>query len=324
MSKNLSNMRLFSGSSYPKLAASIAKNLDIKLGKILLSKFSCGEMYTRIEESIRGREAYVLQTISENANDDFMELFLIMDALKRSSVEKIHVIMPHFGYSRQDKKSAPREPISARLMSDLLCSVGLDRLITLDLHSDQIQGFFPVPVDHLTAMPLIVDYFSKKKIENLVVAAPDAGRAKPANKLASALNAGLAVMHKSRPRHNVAEVSNVIGDIEGKNVLLFDDMIDTGGSITSGVKVLKNQGAQDIYIAATHPVFSGPAIDRLSTAGFKEVVVTDTIPLPEHKRFPGLTVLSVAPLLAQAIKRNVDKKSISVLYDHMDAEFETH
>eukprot|EP01047_Picozoa_sp_COSAG01_P000012 COSAG01_NODE_1_length_100484_cov_170.446142_12_plen_318_part_00 len=317
-------MRLFCGSSHQELGESIASSLGIKLGKVLLSKFSCGEMYTRIEESIRGREAYILQTISENANDDFMELFLMMDALKRSSVEKIHVIIPHFGYARQDKKSAPREPISGRLMADLLSAVGLDRLITLDLHSDQIQGFFEVPVDHLTAMPLIVDYFLKKDIKNLVVAAPDAGRAKPANKLAHALHADFAVMHKSRPRHNVAEVSNVIGDIEGKNVLLFDDMIDTGGSITAGVKVLKSQGAKDIYIAATHPVFSGPAIERLSTAGFKEVVVTNTIPLPESKRFSGLTVLSAAPLLAEAIKRNYEKKSISILYDSMDAEYESH
>ncbi|MEK9657721.1 MAG: ribose-phosphate pyrophosphokinase [bacterium] len=320
MSKNNSNMRLFCGSSHQTLGKAIAKSLDIELGKVLLSKFSCGEVYAKIEETIRGRDIYILQTISEKANDDYMELFLMMDALKRSSAAKIHVIIPHFGYARQDKKSAPREPISSRLIADLLDAVGFDRLITLDLHSDQIQGFFSVPVDHLTAMYLFVDYFSQKKIPNLVVAAPDAGRAKQAKKLADDLHADFAVMHKSRPKHNVAEVSNVIGDIKGKNVLLYDDMIDTAGSITSGVSVLKDLGALDIYIAATHAVFSGPAIQRLSTAGFKEVVVTDTIALPKEKQFPGLTVISTAEMLAEAIRHNDQKESISKLYHSGKAE----
>lgn len=320
MTNTSSNMRLFCGSSHQNLGQSIANSLETDLGKITLSKFSCGEVYARIEETIRGRDVYILQTIGPAANDDYMELFLMMDALKRSSAAKIHVIIPHFGYARQDKKSAPREPISSRLIADLLGVVGFDRLITLDLHSDQIQGFFSVPVDHLTAMYLFVDYFAKKQIPNLVVAAPDAGRAKQAKKLANDLNADFAVMHKSRPRHNVAEVSNVIGDVKGKNVLLYDDMIDTAGSITSGVSVLKELGALDIYIAATHAVFSGPAVTRLSNAGFKEVVVTDTIPLSKEKQFRGLTVISTAKMLAEAIRHNDEKQSIGKLYHSGKAE----
>lgn len=308
------NMRLFCGSSHQALGQEIAKTLGISLGKLQVSKFSCGEYYSRIEESIRGIEAYVLQTISEQPNDNYMELFILMDALKRSSASKIHVIIPHFGYARQDKKSAPREPISSRLIADLLSAVGFNRLITLDLHSDQIQGFFSQPVDHLTAMPLFVDYFKKKNISNLVVVAPDTGRAKFSKKLSDHLNAKLAIMHKTRPAHNVAEITNVVGEVKGKNLLIVDDMIDTAGSVTSGLSALRQLGCQDIYLATTHPVFSGPATERLSKAGFKEVVVTNSIDVPEKKKFPGLTVLSIAPLLAEAIKRNHEKKSISSLF----------
>lgn len=279
-----------------------------------LSTFSCGEKYARIEESIRGLEAYIIQPISDTPNDDFMELFLIMDALKRSSASRIHVVIPHFGYARQDKKSAPREPISSRLMADLLSAVGFDRLITMDLHSDQIQGFFSQPVDHLTAMPLFVDYFAKLDIPDLCVVAPDTGRAKFSKKLSDQLHADLAIMHKTRPQHNVAEITNVVGNVEGKNLLIVDDMVDTAGSVTSGLKALRDLGCKDIYLATTHGVFSGPAIERLSGAGFKKVVCTDSMPLPESKQFDDLEVLSAAPMLAEAIRRNYEKKSISSLF----------
>jgi len=312
------NLRLFSGSSNRGLAESISKALNIPLADITLSKFSCGENYARVEDSIRGMDAYVIQSIGNSPNDDYMELFIIMDALKRASTKRIHVIIPHFGYARQDKKSAPREPISSRLISDLLSAVGFDRLITMDLHSDQIQGFFNQPVDHLTAMPLFVDYFKKKNIDNLAVVAPDTGRAKVAKKYSDLLAADLVLLHKTRPKHNVAEITNIVGDVEGKNLLIIDDLIDTAGSITSSVKTLKKYGCKDIYVAATHAVFSGPAIERLSTAGFKEVVVTDTIPLPEEKRFKDLTVLSTADILAQAIIRNHNHKSISSLFIQKD------
>ncbi len=309
------NMRFFCGSSHPGLGQDIAKCLGIDLGRLSLSKFSSNEIYARIEESIRGYEVYILQTAGEHVNDNYMELFVMMDALRRSSAAKIHVIIPHFGYARQDKKSAPREPISSRLIADLLSAVGLDRLITVDLHADQIQGFFTQPVDHLTALPLFVDYFSKKNLQNLVVVAPDAGRAKFAKRLADRLRAELAFMHKTRPNHNVAEIVNLVGNVAGKTVLLIDDMVDTGGSVTSGLETLRKMGCKDeIYLATTHPVFSGPAVERLSKAGFKEVVVTDTIEIPQHKRFDGLKIISIAPMLAEAIKRNYEKRSISSLY----------
>ncbi len=312
---HFSNMRFFCGSSHMGLGKAIASELGIDPGKISLSRFSCGETYARIEESIRGYEIYLLQTAGANINDDYMELFVIMDALRRSSAKAIHVIVPHFGYARQDKKSLPREPITSRLMADLLSAIGLDRLITIDLHADQIQGFFTQPVDHLTALPLFVEYFSKKNLENLVVVAPDAGRAKFAKKLGDRLGAELAIMHKTRPSHNVAEIVNVVGNVKNKTVLLVDDMVDTGGSVTSGLATLRKYGCnEEIYLATTHPVFSGPAIERLESAGFKEVVVTDTIDIPIHKRFKGLTVLSTAPMLAEAIKRNYEKRSISSLY----------
>jgi ribose-phosphate pyrophosphokinase len=308
--------RLFAGSSHPELGQAIATELGIELGKLQISKFACNEIYTKIDETIRGYDVFILQTAGASVNDDMMELFVLMDALKRSSAESINVIMPYYGYARQDKKSAPREPISARLIADLLCAVGLDRLITLDLHAGQIQGFFPEPVDHLTAMPLFVEHFSKKNLPGLVVVAPDTGRAKFAKKLGDELGADLAIMHKTRPSHNVAEITNIVGDVENKTVLLVDDMIDTAGSITSGLDALRNFGCnEDIYVATTHPVFSGPAVDRLKNAGIKEVVVTDSVYLPDEKRFDGLTILSVAPLLSEVIKRNMQCESISSLFE---------
>tara|TARA_A100001015_G_C15000466_1_gene718243 strand:+ start:431 stop:1381 length:951 start_codon:yes stop_codon:yes gene_type:complete len=315
MSKeDFSEVRIFSGNANLKLGQDIANLLNTNLSSVTLSKFSCGENYARVDESIRGVEAYVVQSIGLNPNDDYMELFLLMDALKRASTKRTHVVIPHFGYARQDKKSAPREPISSRLIADLLSAVGFDRLITIDLHSDQIQGFFNQPVDHINAMPLFIDYFKKKKIDNLAVVAPDTGRAKVAKKLGDKLGADLVLLHKTRPKHNVAEITNVVGDVKDKNLLIVDDMIDTGGSITSSVKTLEKLGCKDIYVAATHAVFSGPAVERLSTAGFKEVVVTDTIYIPEEKRFNNLKILSTAPILAEAIKRNVYHESISSLF----------
>jgi ribose-phosphate pyrophosphokinase len=313
--KDYSNMRFFCGSSHPTLGKEIVEYLGINLGDINLSRFSCGETYSKIEESIRGKEAYVLQTATQNVNDDLMELFIIMDALKRSSAAAIHVVLPHFGYARQDKKSAPREPISGRLIADLLSSIGFDRLITVDLHADQIQGFFSQPVDHLTALPLFADYFASKNLTNLVVVAPDAGRAKFAKKLADRIGAELAFMHKTRPKHNVAEITNIVGVVENKTVLLVDDMVDTAGSVVSCVDALRSHKCKDdIYLATTHPVFSGQAAERLASTGLSEVVVTNTIDIPVEKRFKGLKILSMAPLLGEAIKRNHKNKSISSLF----------
>jgi ribose-phosphate pyrophosphokinase len=309
-------IKLFSGSSHPELAQGIADALGIELGEIKRSKFQCNENYVKIDETIRGMDTYIVQTASSSVNDDLIELFLIMDTLKRASASSINIIMPHFAYGRQDKKSAPREPISARLIADLLQAVKIDRLITMDLHADQIQGFFNIPVDHLTAMPLFIDYFKEKNLDNLVVVAPDTGRAKFAKKLGDKLGAKLAIMHKTRPDHNVAEIMHLVGDVKDKTVLLVDDMVDTAGSITSGLNKLREFGCNDdIYLATTHGIFSGPAVERLKGANFKEIIATDTVPIPQHKQLDNITVLSTAPMLAEVIKRNVLHESISTLFD---------
>jgi ribose-phosphate pyrophosphokinase len=310
------NIKLFSGSSHPILAKKIASELGVALGSITHSKFQCNETYVKIDETIRGMDTYILQTAGSSVNDDLIELFLIMDTLKRASAASVTIIMPHFAYARQDKKSAPREPISARLIADLLQAVKMDRLITMDLHADQIQGYFDVPVDHLTAMPLFVEYFRKKQLKDLVVVAPDTGRAKFAKKLGDKLGADLAIMHKTRPDHNVAEIVHVVGDVKNKTILLVDDMVDTAGSITSGLATLRQFGCNnDIYLATTHALFSGPAIERLKAADLKEVIVTDTVPIPAHKQMDNLQVLSTAPLLAEVIRRNIDHESISTLFN---------
>ena len=308
-------MRIFYGSSHPKLGEAISQYLKVESGEMKTSKFSCGETYARVKETIRGHDCYIIQTIGKTPNDDYMELFLMMDALKRSSANSINVIMPYFGYARQDKKSAPREPISARMIADLLQAVRLDRLITIDLHSDQIQGFFNAPVDHLTSLPLFVEYFKKKNLKNLAVVAPDTGRAKFAKKLSDKLNGDLVIMHKTRPNHNVAEIVNVVGDVKNKTILLIDDMIDTAGSVTSGLKTLRKLGCnEDIYLAATHAIFSGPAIQRLKESDFAEIVVTDSIP-HECDILDNLKIISTAKLLGEVIKRNHEHKSINDLME---------
>ena len=310
------NLKIVSGYSHPELADKIAAQLSIKPARIKLSRFSCGEIYARLEENIRGTDTYVVQTCGPKVNDNLMELFIIIDSLKRASARSITAVIPHFGYARQDKKSASREPISAKLIADLLSSAGASRLITVDLHADAIQGFFNCPVDHMTALLMFVDYFKKMQVQDFIVVAPDTGRAKTAKKLADRLGTPLAIMYKTRPEHNTAEISHLVGDVKNKTAILFDDMVDTAGTITQGLSTLRAHGAnQDIYLATTHPVFSGPAIERLTKANFKEVVVTDTIPLPKEKMFPGLKILSCAPLLAEAIKRNHDNQSISELFD---------
>lgn len=304
------------GSSHPELTQAIADKLKIRPANITLSRFSCGENYARLEDNVRGRSIFVIQTCGPNVNEDLMELFIIIDSLKRASARSITAVIPHFGYARQEKKSASREPISAKLIADLLAAAGAQRLITMDLHSDAIQGFFNYPVDHMTARLIFADYIKSLNLNDPVVVAPDTGRAKTAKKLADRLGSELAIMHKSRPKHNIAEISTLVGDVAGKTCILFDDMVDTAGTITQGLEALRKHGAnQDIYLATTHPVFSGPAVERLNKAGFKEIIVTDTIPLPESKKIKGLKVLSCAPLLAEAIKREQENESISELFD---------
>ena len=296
-------LKIVSGSSHPELAKAIAKQLKTKLGEMVISKFASGEIYAKPKETVRGDAIFVIQTCGPDVNRDLMELFIILDSLKRSFAGRIHVVMPHYGYARQDRVASAREPISAKLVADLVSTAGADHLITLKLHSDQEQGFFNFPVDNLNADRLFAQYFKKKKLKDLVVVSPDAGGAKDAKKFADLLGAELAIIHKTRPEHNKSEVSHVVGDVDGKTCLVFDDMVDTGGSVCAALKALRDRGAnKDVYLAATHAVFSDPAVERLSEAGFKEVVVTDSIPLEKEKEFKGLTVLSVAPFLAKIIK----------------------
>ncbi len=311
-----SELRVFYGTSHPELGEKITKFLGLKTGDIKVSRFSGGEIYARINENIRGAACVIIQTCTGQVNSDLMELFIIIDAMKRASAKSISVVIPQFGYARQDRKAASREPISARLVANLLETAGAERIVTMDLHSDQIQGFFNIPVDTLTSLPILANYIKEKNLKDIVVVAPDTGRAKVAKKLADRVGAQLAILHKVRGAHHQSEVTHVVGDVKGKTVIITDDMIDTAGTITSGVSALRAEGCnKDVYVVATHGILSGPAVERMTKAGFAEVVVTDTVPIPKEKQFQGLKILSSAEMLAEAIKRNYENKSITSLVD---------
>jgi len=307
-------MHLFAGSSHPTLAAALSKELKIPLGKVALKPFSCGERYVKLEESVRGQPVYILQTGTRSPNEDLMELFLMSQAAKLSFASTVHVICPHFPYARQDRVALPREPISAKLVAHLLEESGADHVITLDLHSDQIQGFFSVPVDALDARLIFAEHFRQKNLKNTVVVAPDAGGAKRAKKFADVLRADLAIMHKNRSEHHQAEIVEVVGDIEGKTCIIFDDMIDTGSSMLPAKEALLKRGAStEVYAAVTHAVFSGKAEENLTKAHFKEVVVTDSMPVKANA-FPGLTILPIAPMLAKVIQSVESGQSVTEIY----------
>ncbi|MBT4119387.1 MAG: ribose-phosphate pyrophosphokinase [Candidatus Peribacter sp.] len=308
-------MHLFAGSSHRELAEGIAKLLGKTVSDVTLKTFSCGERYVKYEESIRGQDVFIVQTATQNVNEDLVELFLMCQAAKLSFAKSVHVIAPFFPYSRQDRVAEYREPISAKLIAHLLEQAGADHVITLNLHSDQIQGFFSIPVDALEAQAIFAKYINQKKIDNPVVVSPDAGGAKRAKKFADRIGADLAIMHKTRPEHGKAEILELVGDIEGRTCILFDDMIDTAGSLISAKDALIDAGANpDVYAIATHPVFSYPAIERLKDAKFKEVIVSNSIPT-DANAFEGLTILPIAPLLAQVIE-NVEKGlSVTEIYD---------
>ncbi len=310
-------LMLFTGTVNVELAESVSKILGIPLGDIRLEKFANGEIYARYNESVRGDSVYLMQSVSGEVNDALMELLIMADAAKRASARSVTAVLTHYGYARQDKKSAAREPITAKLVANLYEAAGIDRIITIDLHQGQIQGFFDIPVNHLTALSLFADYFKAKGFnhDELVVVSPDMGRAKAAKKLADLIDCSIAIMHKGRPQHNVAEITSVIGDVKGKTCIINDDMIDTAGSIIAGVKALKEMGAGDIYVSATHGLLSGPAIERIEGADIKEVVVTDAVPVPQEKRIEKIKVISVAPLFAQAISNVFNDKSVSDLFD---------
>jgi len=314
-SEESKRLMVFSGRSNPALGEEIAEHLNIQLGKVELASFSNGEIYVRYLESVRGADAFVVQTLADSINDNLIELLIMIDALKRASAHKVFAVIPHYGYARQDKKAAAREPITAKLVADLLITAGIDRVVTVDLHAGQIQGFFNVPVDHLMGLPLLAGYFKEKNLEDLVVVSPDVGRVKMAKRYADKLGASLAILHKSRPAHNVAEITHIIGEVKGRPCLMIDDMVDTAGTLVSGAQALVDSGAKEIYAGATHPVLSGPAVERIANSPIKELVTTNTIPVPEEKMISKFKVLSISALLSQAIRNVYEDRSVSELFD---------
>lgn len=318
MTEMQKSMAVFSGSVNPGLADEIAKELKIKLGKVKLEKFSNGEIYARYLESVRGADVFLIQSVAgTQVNDALMELLIMADAAKRASARTITAVVSHYGYARQDRKAAAREPITAKLVANLMTVSGITRVMTIDLHQGQIQGFFDMPVDHLTALPILAEYFKTKHFDKdkLCIVSPDVGRAKAAKKLSDMLEADLAIMHKGRPGHNKAEITALIGDVDGKVCILNDDMIDTGGSMVAAVSTLKAQGADKVYACCTHPVLSGPAFDLLGKIEVEELVVCDTIPLPPNQKNGKIKVVSVAPLFARAIANVYANGSVSELFD---------
>ncbi len=312
-------MMLFSGTTHPALAEEIAENLGIKVSPVKISRFASGEIYVRAEESVRGTDVFVVQTHADPVNESIMEQLIMIDAMKRASAKRITAVVPYYGYSRQDKKALAREPISAKLVADLLSVAGADRVVSVDLHSGQIQGFFDFPFDHLTALPILSGYLRDELGlygDELVVVAPDAGRIKTAEKLREALHADLAFLYKRRSRreaHKIEEVA-VVGEVEGRPCVLVDDMIDTAGTVTKGAAALAAMGAGPIYVGATHPVLSGKAVQLLEEAPIEQVVVTNTMPIPEEKRFAKLRVLSIAPLIASALRAVFEDTSVSEIF----------
>lgn len=312
-------LMVFAGTSSKALGAQIGSRLGIELGEVIIQRFEDGEIYVRFEESIRGADIFLVQSTSTPVNDSLMELLIMINAAKLASAHRITAVMPWYGYSRQDKKSSPREPITARLVAQLLEAAGVDRVLTMDLHAGQIQGFFQIPVDHMTATPILADHFLERQFagdfpEGLVVVSPDAGRAKLANHFAEKLGARLAVLAKQRPEHNTAEITFLVGDVEGKAALLIDDMIDTAGTLCAGAAVVKKAGATKVLAAATHGIFSGKAFDRLEESVIEEIVVTDTISVPEGSAGGKIQILTVDRILSDTIHNVFCDESVSEIF----------
>ena len=309
---------VFSLSSSKKLAQDIASILGTKVGDCKVHHFADGEILCEIGESVRGKDVFIVQSTSNPVTENLMEILVLTDALKRASAREITAVIPYFGYARQDRKAKPRQPITSKLVADLLTTAGVNRVVTVDLHAAQIQGFFDIPVDEMQALPLLIKYFRKKKVQDLCVVSPDHGGATRARKMSEAFDCPIAIIDKRRPKPNVAEVMGIIGNVEGKNCILIDDMIDTAGTITAGVDMLKQKGAKDVYIACTHGVLSGPAIERLSTCAAKEVVITNTIEIPQEKKFEKLVSVSVAGLLAHTIENIENNLPVSDVFTQYD------
>lgn len=310
------NLKIFALSSNRPLAQKIADQVGVELGKVSVTHFSDGEIKINIDESIRGDHVYIVQSTSYPVNDNLMELLIMIDALRRASAKTINVVLPYYGYARQDRKAQSREPITAKLVANMITQAGADRVLTLDLHAAQIQGFFDIPVDHLLGAPLLANYFLENnfKDKDIVVVSPDHGGVTRARKLAEFLHAPIAIIDKRRPKANVAEVMNIIGDVKGKVAVLIDDMIDTAGTITLAAQAIQDAGALEVYACCTHAVLSGPALDRLNASVIKEVVVTDSIQVSEEKTGGKIVQVSVDQLMAEAIKRIHENRSVSPLF----------
>ncbi|WP_052254974.1 ribose-phosphate diphosphokinase [Salinicoccus sp. YB14-2] len=314
-----SNLRLFSLNGNEPLAEEISRHIGIPLGECEVNRFSDEEVSISIEESVRGCDVFVIQPTSQPVNEHLMELLIMVDALKRASAKTINLVIPYYGYARQDRKSRSREPITAKLVANLLETAGANRVISLDLHAPQIQGFFDIPIDHLMGVPLLSDYFSEKEdldFEEVVVVSPDHGGVTRARKMADRLKTPIAIIDKRRPKPNVAEVMNIVGEIDGKTAIIIDDIIDTGGTIKLAAQALVDKGAKEVYACCTHPVLSGPAIERIESSIIKELVVTNSIQLAEDKKIDKIKELSVGALIAQAIVRVYKKESVSTLFDN--------
>ncbi len=308
-------LRLFSGSANVPLSMEVARYLGMDLGPMVRKQFADGEIYIQIQESIRGCDVYLIQPTCQPVNAHLMELLIMVDACRRASARQITAVIPYYGYARADRKTAGRESITAKLVANLITEAGANRVLAMDLHSAQIQGYFDIPFDHVYGSPVLLDYLASKQLSDIVVVSPDVGGVARARAFAKKLNdAPLAIIDKRRQAHNVAEVMNVIGDVEGKTAVLVDDMIDTGGTISEGARLLRKEGARQVYACATHAVFSSPAVERLSSGIFEEVIVTNTIPVPEESRFEQLTVLSVANLLGETIWRIHEDSSVSSMF----------
>ena len=313
-----SEFKIFAGNGNPALAKEICDCLGVELGKAEVKKFSDGEIAVNIQESVRGKDCYIVQSTSDPVNDNIMELCIMIDAMRRASAGRINAVIPYYGYARQDRTAKPRDPITAKLVAEILQAAGAERVITMDLHANQIQGFFDIPVDHLQGNPLMVKYFkneTKGKDLDLVVVSPDHGSVGRARNLAQPLNCPIAIIDKRRPKPNVSEIMNIIGDINGKDCILVDDMVDTAGTICNAANAIKERGARSVRAICTHGVLSGPAIDRIKASAIDEMVFLNTIQIPEEKMLPNFKILSVASIFAEAIKRVYNNEALSTLFD---------
>jgi ribose-phosphate pyrophosphokinase len=308
-------VKLFTGRANPELAHQVAEYLGIQVSPMVSKNFSDGESYVQIQESVRGDHVFVVQPTCHNVNENLMELLLILDALKRASAAEITAVIPYYGYARQDRKNSGREPISAKLVADLISTAGATRVLAMDLHTGQLQGFFNILTDHLQAAPVLLHYIEKKQLADPIIVSPDAGGVERARRFAKRINAPIAIVDKRRSAHNVSEVFHLIGSVKGKNAVLIDDMIDTAGTIVAAAEMLLNEGAASVDVLATHPVFSGPAVERLANSGIREVIVTDSIPLKEEaKAVSKIVQVSIAPLLGEAIARIQGAQSVSEMF----------